>query len=104
MSLVLDAVRSQARLQPDVVVLDDGDRTLTAHALLYALESVREWVQAQGCRSIALAGDNSLSWIICDLALLDLPVHVIPLPTFFSSKSRTMSDEAVSTCSKRGTI
>ncbi|HVK99585.1 MAG TPA: AMP-binding protein [Dongiaceae bacterium] len=85
MSLVLDAVRLQARFQPDVVVLDDGYRTLTAHALLCALESVREWVQAQSCRSIALAGDNSLSWIICDLALLDLPVRVIPLPTFFSS-------------------
>jgi len=37
-------------------------------------------------RSIALLGGNSLAWILCDLALLGLPVRVVPIPDFFSAE------------------
>lgn len=84
MSSVLECLRQRAAAQPERIVLDDGRCTLDSRALWHAVQQVRAVVQAQHCKVIALAGDNTLGWIIADLALLDLPVRVVPLPTFFS--------------------
>lgn len=85
MSSVLESIRERALAQPQQILLDDGQRTLNAAQLWQAIQLLRAWVQANGCQSIAIAGDNSFGWIISDLALLDLPVRVIPLPTFFAA-------------------
>lgn len=85
MSSVLESIGERALAQPQQILLDDGQRTLNAAELWQAIQSLRAWVQANGCKSIAIAGDNSFGWIISDLALLDLPVRVIPLPMFFAT-------------------
>ena len=82
---IQDALRRRALTEPQRILLDDGLRTLNAAELWQVIQPLRAWIQSHACKSIAIAGDNSLAWIISDLALLDLPVRVIPLPIFFSA-------------------
>lgn len=84
-STLLAVLRERAQQNPEQVVLDDGQHTLSAHALYQAVDRLREQIGAMSCESVAIAGDNSFGWIIADLALLGLPLRVVPLPGFFSS-------------------
>lgn len=84
MSLVLEHLHLLARNEPERVLLDDGEQRLTAKSLHECVLSVRDWVKSAGASVIAVVGDNSLAWIAADLALLDLPVRVVPIPAFFS--------------------
>lgn len=82
---LLDRVALRAHQQPNFIALSDGEKDVTTADLLSAVLQVREKVEAMQCRSIAISGDNTLGWIICDLALMGLPVRVVPIPTFFSA-------------------
>lgn len=84
-STLLAVLRERAQQNPEKIILDDGQHTLSAHALWQAVDRLRLQIGAMSCKSVAIAGDNSFGWIIADLALLGLPVRVVPLPGFFSS-------------------
>lgn len=86
MSVVLEQLRQLAMSRPDVIALHDGVRALTFAGLQAAVTRVRERIVAGDHAVVALAGDNSIAWLVCDLALLGLPVRVIPIPGFFSSQ------------------
>lgn len=83
-STLLMVLRERANQTPDQVVLDNGQHTLSAQALWQAVTRLRLQISAMSCNSVAIAGDNSFGWIIADLALLGLPLRVVPLPGFFS--------------------
>lgn len=84
-STLLAVLRERAQQPPEQVVLDNGQHTLSAQALWQAVTRLRLQLSAMSCNSVAIAGDNSFGWIIADLALLGLPLRVVPLPGFFSS-------------------
>jgi len=85
MSLVLEHLQRLAQTEPERVLLHDGERHLNAAALYENILSVRRWVEATPATVIALVGDNTLAWLVADLALLGLPVRVVPIPGFFSA-------------------
>lgn len=85
MSAVLERLQARAHSQGSVVALHDGNHGLTYAALQSAVMALRDRVRAIDCSVVALIGDNSIAWIICDLALLGLPVRVVPIPRFFSA-------------------
>lgn len=84
MSLLLDCLALRAHQHPDAVLLDDGARSVSASEITAAVTCLRDQIRAMNSRSVAIVGDNSLAWILCDLALLGLPVRVVPIPAFFS--------------------
>lgn len=85
MSCLLETLQQRAQSTPDAILFDDGQCTLAAGAAWHAIARLRAWMVDNDCKVIAIAGDNSIGWILSDLGLLDLPVRVIPLPGFFSS-------------------
>src|SRR5690606_30843133 len=64
---------------------DAGEQQMSAAALFEHLMSVRRWVESTPATVIALAGDNTLAWLVADLALLGSPVRVAPRPGLWSA-------------------
>src|SRR5690606_29668392 len=85
MSLVLEHLQRLAQTEPERILLDAGEQQMSAAALFEQLRSIRRWVESTPATVIALAGDNPLAWVVADLALLGLPVRVVPIPGFFSA-------------------
>ncbi|MCB1667765.1 MAG: AMP-binding protein [Porticoccaceae bacterium] len=66
--------------------LTDGISSLSYKTLVERIEQVSRWLQKSGIQSLALYGDNSIDWVVTDLACQQANVVCIPLPTFFSVK------------------
>lgn len=95
MSSVLEQLHQRAAVNPEVIVLDDGEMRMSAAQLFAAVTAIRDWFRRSGVSVVALVGDNSIPWIVADLALLGLPVRVVPVPGFFSvSQVRHVCREA----------
>ncbi|MEO8324268.1 MAG: AMP-binding protein [Nitrospirota bacterium] len=58
--------------------------SLSYGQLWHRIDQVGNFLQQQSIRSLALLADNSLDWIIVDLACLANGIVCIPLPRFFS--------------------
>lgn len=103
MSAVLDAIARFAKSRPDSVALTDGERSLTYGALTHAISEVARTLQSQclGTRPIASLMDNSLAWVVLDLALIQLGRTHVPLPPFFS---RPQLQHALTTAGARHLI
>ena len=68
----------------DAVALRDGQRALQYRELLAAVERLAGWLLAVGTRVVALRADNSIDWVLVDLACQAAGVVCLPLPDFFS--------------------
>lgn len=68
----------------DAVVLRDAAHTLSGTQVLAAVEVRVERLRRFECERVALACDNSLKWVLWDLALLRAGCVCVPLPPFFS--------------------
>lgn len=93
MSRVLSAVASHALLDPERVALTDATRILTYGDLLGAVELVSaqlSLLMSDGPASapVAISGENSIAWVIVDLALVRLGHPSLPLPGFFTAEQR----------------
>ncbi len=78
-------LRHWARQTPERILLADAHRQFDAALLDSCLDQLVSSLQPLAGTTVAVVGDNSLAWVIADLALLELPVKVVPVPTFFSS-------------------
>jgi long-chain acyl-CoA synthetase len=70
--------------QPDQIIARDSTRTITTRELIDSCLQLATLLQQQGIKILALHGDNSLNWLITDLACQNAGICLIPLPTFFS--------------------
>jgi len=71
---------------PHRVVARDASRSLTAEMLVTACTQLARELSAQNIAVLALHGDNSIDWMIIDIACQLANVCLIPLPTFFSTE------------------
>ncbi len=85
MSSVLERLQTLAQKRGTDIALHDGQQAVTYKALHDAITRLRQQFIGAGVSAVALAGDNSIAWIVCDLALLGMPVRVVPEPMFFSA-------------------
>ncbi len=76
--------------------LSDHKQQLTHLELISAVEQVSDQLKASGLHRVGLQLDNSLAWIIFDLAALSTRVCLIPLPPFFSKAQRQHAIEQAS--------
>lgn len=84
MSLLRERLNWLADCEPDAIALQDEDFKLTYQVLQCLLNQLRGDLRCIEGAAVALVGDNSLAWAVMDLAMLELPVRVVPIPGFFS--------------------
>lgn len=70
------------------IALREGDRQISYTQLLAEVEQRSKRLQALGARRIALALDNSIEWVMWDLAALHAGLVCVPVPGFFSSSQQ----------------
>ena len=90
MNLLLDAIKDHARTSGDDIALADGRQTLS-YAMLEArirqtADTLRAVLPVAG--PVALCADNSIAWILIDLALGQMERTIVPIPLFFTPEQR----------------
>ncbi|WP_202560442.1 AMP-binding protein [Alcanivorax sp. DP30] len=84
MTWLLDTLTRHALHQPNVIALEDEQQQLSYRTLLMAVDAMTARLKRKGATCLALHGDNSVAWVIADLAGQQAHCVVVPVPTFFS--------------------
>jgi len=66
------------------LIAHSTSQSLTTADLIERCERLSELLTEKKIRVLALHGDNSINWLIIDLACQQAEICLIPLPTFFS--------------------
>lgn len=93
MSRVLRAVGDHARLDPERLALTAVDRSLTYAELVDAIEVLSAQLgllmaESPPSAPVAISVENSIAWVVLDLALIRLGRPSLPLPGFFTAEQR----------------
>ncbi|EEF81243.1 AMP-binding protein [Methylophaga thiooxydans] len=86
MSILVNALRAIAALQPDSLALTDNKRSLNWADFIAEVDHLTLFLQAYKNEVVALYEDNGIDWVIADLASQQAGVILLPLPAFFSTK------------------
>lgn len=70
------------------IALEEGGQKITYAELPAHIDCYVEELQAAGCRRLAIAGDNSIDWLLWDLAAVKAGIPCVPLPLFFTLEQR----------------
>ncbi len=84
-SRLLKALRQHAAQQPTRIALCDAQASLSYAELLPMVEKLGTRLRALRLRTVAILADNSVSWMIADLAALSANIPCVPVPNFFSA-------------------
>lgn len=84
MTWLLDTLSQHARQHPQRIALEDEQRSLTYPGVLMAVDAMAARLRRAGATCLALHGDNSVAWVVADLAAQYAHCVVVPVPTFFS--------------------
>ena len=90
MSAVLDALSRHASEHPNATALTDDRATLSYKALWL---HTQEWAASldavlQRTATIGSCLENSVLWVLLDLALITLRMPSVPIPPFFTDAQR----------------
>lgn len=86
MSMLLSALAERARALPNAPAISD-ERAILSYGNLVAdianaAEALMSFLPAKG--PIALRADNSIAWVLIDLAFVQMERTLVPIPTFFT--------------------
>lgn len=97
MSAITEALYRHAATIPDKTALWSTGDHLSWSQLSLQVIMLAEWIESRRFHRIAFALDNSIAWIVLDLAAVQAGAAVIPLPTFFSPSQiqHTLQDACV---------
>jgi long-chain acyl-CoA synthetase len=68
----------------DNIALEYKNDCLSYKDLVEDVQLMAEYLRTLKCLRIGLYGDNSIEWIVADLAALEAGVTLVPVPMFFS--------------------
>ena len=68
----------------DDIALRSAQRQLSYGQLQEQITVLANWLRAKGVNRLALWGENSIEWVVADLACWLAEIPLIPLPRFFS--------------------
>ncbi len=71
---------------PDKVVLAGGNRLVSFEQLTRDVNHFSRILNKLGVNSLALYADNSVDWVIADLACQKMEICLLPLPDYFSNE------------------
>lgn len=77
----------------NAIALEYGDESISYADLIENVQLMAKHLKSLGCSRIGLYGDNSIEWIVADLAALDAGVTLVPIPMFFSDEQINYSVE-----------
>jgi len=86
MSNFFATLAQRAQHEPQQVALVDENSSLTYGELFLRVNELATWLQSQKIGRAGLWGENSIAWVIADLAALKANITLVPLPRFFSEK------------------
>ena len=86
--LLLNRIHEKSEAIPAQIALTDGLRHVAYGELKEKIAEIAQKLKDAECRRLAIAGDNSIEWILYDIAALSLNIPVIPLPPFFIQSQR----------------
>lgn len=84
MNKILAAINHHALNNPEKIALTGHTAQLTYAQLSAQIDALAKWLSAQHIGRAGLWGENSIEWIIADLAAWKANVTLVPLPRFFS--------------------
>ncbi|GLX77101.1 long-chain acyl-CoA synthetase [Thalassotalea insulae] len=84
MSLI-DSIKQH---QQKSVALSEESRALNYQQLISAVNELSAWLVAQKVTNVVLIADNSIDWVLVDLACQESAVCLTPIPTFFSGQQQ----------------
>ena len=85
MNSILMAITIHAKNCPDQIALMGEYIEVSYADLSEKIDLLADWLGEQNLARIGLLGENSVEWIIADLAAWKAGVTLVPLPGFFSS-------------------
>ena len=84
MSSIIEHIRRRADTNPSRIALAGDVCELSFAQLESRIDSYAEFLCDQDCQVIGLMADNSVGWIIADLAALASGKTLIPIPPYFT--------------------
>lgn len=85
MNKILAAIYHHASATPKKIALTGQTTQLTYAELAAQVDTLANWLIEQNIGRAGLWGENSIEWIITDLAAWKANVTLVPLPRFFST-------------------
>lgn len=86
MNKLLNAIDKQTINNPNHIALKDQRRHLSYLELEVLTKAWSETLKQRHIKKIAIYNDNSIDWVICQLAAYRADATVIPVPPFFSQE------------------
>jgi len=84
MSRVIDALRHHGATTPQKVALQDVEGAWTYGELPDMIDRLAASLRQSPAQVIAIHADNSVNWVLADLAAQLAGIPIVPLPLFFS--------------------
>ncbi len=84
MSALLERFHTHAMQQPEVIALADRTSKISYRQLLLLVTQRAAILSCTGAKTMGLWQDNSVNWVINQLAALQARITLVPIPTFFS--------------------
>ncbi|HEY0892040.1 MAG TPA: AMP-binding protein [Cellvibrio sp.] len=84
MNKILSAIFQHAISTPEKIALTGKTTQLTYAQLAAQIDELATWLSAQNIGRAGLWGENSIEWIVADLAAWKAGITLVPLPRFFS--------------------
>jgi len=91
MKTLFQKINERAQHYPQQTALVSGEHIITNRQLLASIEELSLQLKATKLTCLALYMDNSIEWIIADLAAMQLGITLIPIPLFLVSNNASTS-------------
>ncbi len=90
---IVHALSQFARQTPDALALVGVNASGAPHSLSYQalnqqVQQVKAQLEALAPSCIALSAENSLNWVVVDLAAMAANIACVPMPTFFTAEQQ----------------
>lgn len=95
---ILQHIGRHASERSKNVALSDGKNAVSYRELPGKIAERAALLKKAGCRVLGIAGDNSIDWLLWDLAAISAGVVTVPIPPFFNTQQlqHTLSAAGVS--------
>ncbi|RBW51923.1 AMP-binding protein [Marinobacter sp. F3R11] len=89
MATLPELLKSRAMEHPSRIALREPEAEYSYRQMVQAAETVAAQLESRGIKRVGICGDNTLAWILADLACLFAGVVCVPVPHFFSETQAT---------------
>lgn len=83
---LIEKISCWAQTMPEKVAFEDGVQKITYGDLMRTIALYAKKMQEVNCARLGIAGNNSIDWILWDLAALQENIPCVPLPPFFTKE------------------